>query len=146
MGHQIVDDETHVLSNCDLYSTLRSKLITTLNKSPHSENIENYQQLNVTQESESHKDHLINLLSPHFNSQELTESEININQLNQHHSDNYRAIAVWSNLGKLFSSIMLERLIQFRKYTIHMSRHRKPTWVLSPSPNCRPPFLVAYMH
>ena len=29
--------------------------------------------------------------------------------------DNYRAIAVGSNLGKLFSSIMLERLIQFRK-------------------------------
>ena len=80
MGHQIVDDETHVLSNCDLYSTLRSKLITTLNKSPHSENIENYQQLNVTQESESQKDHLMNLLSPHFNSQELTESEININK------------------------------------------------------------------
>ena len=134
MGHQIVDDETHVLSNCDLYSTLRSKLITTLNKSPHNENIENYQQLNVTQESL--KDHLMNLLSPHFNSQELTESEININQFNQHHSDNYRAIAVGSNLGKLFSSIMLERLIQFRKYTIHMSRHRKPTWVLSTSPNC----------
>ena len=85
MGHQIVDDETHVLSNCDLYSTLRSKLITTLNKSPHSENIENYQQLNVTQESQ--KDHLMNLLSPHFNSQEPTESEININQFKQLHSE-----------------------------------------------------------
>ena len=34
-----------------------------------------------------------------------------------YHPDNYRAIAVRSNLGKLFSSIMLERLIQFRKYT-----------------------------
>ena len=84
MGHQIVDDETHVLSNCYLYSTFRSKLITTLNKSPHSENIENYQQLNVTQESL--KDHIMNLLSPHFNSQEPTESEININQFKQHHS------------------------------------------------------------
>ena len=31
--------------------------------------------------------------------------------------DNYRAIAFGSNLGKLFSSIMLECLIQFRKYT-----------------------------
>ena len=31
--------------------------------------------------------------------------------------DNYRAIAVGSNLGKLFSSIILERLIQFRRST-----------------------------
>ena len=31
--------------------------------------------------------------------------------------DNYRTIAVGSNLGKLFSYIMLERLIQFRRST-----------------------------
>ena len=33
----------------------------------------------------------------------------------EHHCN--RAIDVGSNLGKLFSSIMLERLIQFKKYT-----------------------------
>ena len=34
-----------------------------------------------------------------------------------YNSDNYGAIAVGINLGKSFSFIMLERLIQFRKYT-----------------------------
>jgi hypothetical protein len=29
--------------------------------------------------------------------------------------DNYRAIAVGSNMGKLFSSILLQRLLQYRK-------------------------------
>ena len=53
--------------------------------SHHTAKILSYQQLNVTQESL--KDHLMNLLSPHFNSQEPTESEININQFKQHHSE-----------------------------------------------------------
>ena len=58
--------------------------------------------------------------------------------------DNYRAIAVGINLGKIvfFYNVRTSDTIQ----KIHMSRHRKPTWILSTSPNCRPPFLIAYMY
>ena len=33
---------------------------------------------------------------------------------NTHDPDNYRAIAVASNIGKIFSNILLQRLISFR--------------------------------
>ena len=83
MGHNVVEDENHVLFDCDLYANSRSKLITTLNKLPHSTDIENYLHLNVSQESL--KRNLMNILSPFTKQQELTED--NINQFNQHHFD-----------------------------------------------------------
>ena len=58
--------------------------------------------------------------------------------------DNYRAIAVGKNLGKLFSSIMLERLIQFRKYTFPDSENQ--LGFCQQAQTADHLFVIAYMH
>ena len=77
MGAQIVEDENHVLHNCDLYADLRTKLITRLNNAPKP------QDKSLSEPIISHnslKEHLMTLLSPHSN------NNIDIdNTYNMHH-------------------------------------------------------------
>ena len=77
MGAKIVEDENHLLYNCDLYAGLRAKLINRLNNAPEHQN-NSHPQLSIN--SELLKDHLINLLSPYTN----TENEV-VNTFNMHH-------------------------------------------------------------
>ncbi len=80
MGVQVVEDENHVLHNCDLYAGLRAKLITRLNNAPKHQH-ESLQELNINHESL--KEHFMTLLSPHLNS-----GNEKINTYNMHHNMN----------------------------------------------------------
>ena len=68
MGQSKIEDESHVLFECDLYSTLRSKLITNLNKTP---SLDHYESIQVTHESLKlttstlNKVNLMSILSPY---------------------------------------------------------------------------------
>ena len=83
MGSETIEDENHFLYECDLYNDLRTKLITSLNKSPRID-------YNGTDSSHHHlhmnritlKPNLMSLLSPHINSNISTN---NINMFNLHH-------------------------------------------------------------
>ena len=61
MGVNVLEDENHLLYNCDLYSGLRSKLITNLNNAPQHQN-NSFPQLSV--DIPSLKSNFANLLSP----------------------------------------------------------------------------------
>ena len=50
MGAEVVEDENHVLQNCDLYAGLRTKLITRLNNTPEHQS-ESLSQLTINHES-----------------------------------------------------------------------------------------------
>lgn len=78
MGINTVEDENHLLHSCDLYASLRTKLITRLNNAPKHKN-EAHPQLIIT--SQSLKDHLNSLLSPYSN---LDSEELN--SFNMHHN------------------------------------------------------------
>ena len=83
MGIKIVEDESHMLFECDLYAGLRTKLITQLNKSPSiHESIPNYQSLNINISIPTLKNSFMKLLSP-YTVNNLTDSPTN--SLNVHH-------------------------------------------------------------
>ena len=77
MGAKIVEDEKHLLHDCDLYAGLRTKLITRLNNAPEHEE-ESLSQLTINHELL--KDHFMTLLSPNSNSSNET-----VNTYTMHH-------------------------------------------------------------
>ena len=79
LGVQIVEDEKHVIFDCDLYADLRSKLICALNSSCHLDGT-----AKLTIDHSTLKSNLMRLLSPN------TVLEISpniIDQFNQHHTN-----------------------------------------------------------
>ena len=73
LGEDYIEDEPHVLFECDLYSSLRSKLITNLNKTPPLECHDSTQiepRLNISQRN--FKPNLMSILSPYSKSYTLT--------------------------------------------------------------------------
>ena len=74
-----MEDEHHVLFNCDLYAKLRAYVIGALNNSPE---IEGMQKLNIN--LSSLMTNLMQLLSPNA-THELTPNTID--QFNQHHTN-----------------------------------------------------------
>lgn len=79
MGEQIVEDEKHVIFDCDLYANIRSKFISTLNNSRHTKGISK-----ITINHSSLKTNLMHLLSPN-SVPEISPSIID--QFNQHHTN-----------------------------------------------------------
>ncbi len=79
MGLSVVEDENHVLYECDLYSKVRSKLISNLTKTPKIEGCENLPpSVHIT--LSNIKTHLMNILSPNL----VTDQQPNKSSLNFH--------------------------------------------------------------
>ena len=77
MGINVVEDENHLINDCDLYASLRNKLIGRLNNAPNSQ----LHTLTVTRDSLKTQFH--NLMSPYSTTQPGDD-----NVFNSHHSDN----------------------------------------------------------
>ena len=85
MGLKIVEDENHMLFECDLYADSRRKLISQLNKSPPiHDSVSNDQSLNINISTATLKSSLMNLLSP-YTVTNLADSPTNT--LNIHHKN-----------------------------------------------------------
>ena len=80
MGSRVVENEYHVLSNCDLYAGLRQKLITRLNNCPILSN--NTLKLNIAASDSMFSSNLMNLLSLHTS---LNINSPNTNAYKLHH-------------------------------------------------------------
>ena len=85
MGEKIIECENHLLFNCDLYASLRSKLIEQLNKSPsiNLNTTDSLTTLNIL--PLKLKECLMKLLSPNTNT---SINEIPLDQYNIHHKLN----------------------------------------------------------
>ena len=83
MGATIIEDESHMLYECDLYEDIRAKLITRLNRSPPVQNTHpNNPELTLFIDQQALRTNLMNILSPY------TTSNINYNpadSYNIHH-------------------------------------------------------------
>ncbi len=87
MGLCVIEDENHVLYDCDLYSKLRSKLIINLAKSPKIEECDNlYTLANI-------KTYLMNILSPN-SPNSVTDHQPNEQSTNFHCSRSLHLIPV----------------------------------------------------
>ena len=114
-GQQFIEDENHVLFNCDMYAKIRSSFINSLNKTPKIDD-----KPTTAINHSSLKLQLMNLLSPN------TVYEIhkdNTNQFNQHHT----------NLNLEPKSPSHTRLIEARSHIINkvcwfISRCREERW------------------
>ncbi len=84
MGLSVVEDENHVLYECDLYSKARSKLISNLTKVPEIEGCEHLPP-NVNITLSNLKTHLMNILSPNV----ATEKQPNKTSPNFHCSRSF---------------------------------------------------------
>ena len=87
MGSRVVENEHHVLSDCDLYAGLRHKLVTRLNNCPTistdtSHEAHPHSKLHLTANDSMFSSNLMNLLSPHTS---LTINSTHINAYNIHH-------------------------------------------------------------
>ena len=66
MGATIIEDESHMLYECDLYEDKRAKLITRLNRSPPIQNIHpNNPELTLFIDQQALRTNLMNMLSPY---------------------------------------------------------------------------------
>ena len=83
MGLKILEDENHMLFECDLYADLRAKLISQLNKSPPiHDSISNVQSLNINISTKTLKSSFMKLLSPYT---VINLNDSPTNALNIHH-------------------------------------------------------------
>ena len=83
MGIKQIENENHVLFECDLYADLRAKLITKLNKStPRFSPDTNEPQHNLVVNIKNIKKHLMQLLSPYITS---NFNEVPVDSYNAHH-------------------------------------------------------------
>ncbi len=90
MGLRVVEDENHFLYECDLYSKIRSKLITNLSKIPDIEICENLSP-NVKITMSNIKTHLMTVLSPNIivdNKQNNSPAYQNSSNLGTHPKSN----------------------------------------------------------
>ena len=82
MGVKTVENENHVLFECDLYANLRSKLITRLNKAPKITDIETNLPTNLIINKTKLQENFMNMLSP-FSVSEI--KDVPIDEYNLHH-------------------------------------------------------------
>ena len=79
MGINVVEDENHLINDCDLYASLRNKLITRLNNAPHIQF-----QTPINRHLLKHQFH--NLLSPYSSTN--NENHNNDNNIFRSHHNN----------------------------------------------------------
>ena len=66
MGAPIIEDESNMLYECDLYEDMRAKLITRLNRSPPIQNTHpNNPDLTLFIDQQALRTNLMNMLSPY---------------------------------------------------------------------------------
>ena len=110
MRTDVIEDENHLLFECDLYSNLRSKLISRLNNTPKIDST-NIFDTNYTLEIDHQKfrNNLMKLLSHHF-TPNLAENEID--PFNYHHK------MLFNKNLKVITPEM-ESLLHYRSYIIN---------------------------
>ena len=120
MGAKIVEDESHMLYECDLYEDIRAKLITRLNRSPPILNTHpNNPELTLFIDQQTLRTNLMNMLSPY------TTSNINDNP-----ADSYN---IHHKPLSLKPTVLIEQKLNYRRSYIvncmyfHLSRIRKTT-------------------
>ena len=83
MGSDVVEDENHFLFECDLYASLRSKLITKLNNAPKIEqSTTSNTEFTLKIDNKNLRSNLMTLLSPHTS---LSFNDSNTDAFNYHH-------------------------------------------------------------
>ena len=109
MGEKIIECENHLLYNCDLYASLRSKLITQLNKAPSLDlnTIDSLATLHIT--PINLKDCLMKLLSPNTT---ISNNDIPIDQYYIHHKLN-------TNINYKSPTVEQLQIIHRHKYVIN---------------------------
>ena len=75
MGEKIIENENHLLFECDLYANLRSKLITCLNKAPKITDIETNLPTNLIINNTKLQENFMNMLPP-FSVSEIKDDPI----------------------------------------------------------------------
>ena len=111
MGSRLIEDEEHVLINCDLYAGLRQQLITRLNK--HATLLTNTQTENICSQSHiisnsnMNLENIMNLISPHT---VLNSTLLNTNHTNTPHE---------SDLAPTLSHHSNKSVIHKRNYLIN---------------------------
>ena len=83
MRSDVVEDENHFLFECDLYASLRSKLITKLNNAPKIEqSTTSNTEFTLKIDNKNLRSNLMTLLSPHTS---LSFNDSNTDAFNYHH-------------------------------------------------------------
>ena len=106
MGIDVVEDENHFLFECDLYASLRSKLITRLNNTPH---ISSDTEFSLKLDNKNLKLNFMNLLSPYTT---LNINDCSIDSFNYHHK-------VLQNVNIKIITPKIESHIYRRSYIIN---------------------------